>query len=201
MASANQIVFTMKNHFIRSTGFVATILFLTNFLLRSQQDWNPLKLVTLTTSLSSEIKPLPVLTAMQRGADWQLANPETNATAGWIQAAGEAGMMALAGISGDAKYRDAMRAMGETNGWQPAARMYHADDHCVGQTYAELHLLYRDPKMIAPLRERFDAILAKPSSAPGLDFTLPNKIYLEQWPWCDALFMAPPAWPRLYAAA
>ena len=29
-------------------------------------------------------------------------------------------MMALAGISGDAKYRDAMLAMGETNDWKLA---------------------------------------------------------------------------------
>ena len=200
MASANQIVFTMKNHFIRSTGFVAAILFLTNFQLRAQQDWNPLKLVTLTTSLSSEIKPLPVLTAMQRVADWQLANPETNATAGWIQAAGEAGMMALAGISGDAKYRDAMRAMGETNNWKLGPRLYDADDHCVGQTYAELYLLYREPKMIAPMQEKFDAILAKPTAVQSLEYTRPQSKARENWSWCDSLFMAPSAWVRLYAA-
>src|ERR1035437_2643159 len=200
MASANQIVFTMKNHFIRSTGFVAAILFLTNFQLRAQQDWNPLKLVTLTTSLSSEIKPLPVLTAMQRVADWQLANPETNATAGWIQAAGEAGMMALAGIPGDAKSRDAMRAMGETNNWKLGPRLYDADDHCVGQTYAELYLLYREPKMIAPMREKFDAILAKPTAVQSLEYTRPQSKARENWSWCDSLFMTPPAWVRLYAA-
>src|ERR1035437_9152441 len=200
MASANQIVFTMKNHFIRSTGFVAAILFLTNFQLRAQQDWNPLKLVTLTTSLSSEIKPLPVLTAMQRVADWQLANPETHAIAGWIQAAGEAGMMALAGISGDAKYRDAMRAMGETNNWKLGPRLNDADAHCVGQTYAELYLLYREPKMIAPVREKFDAILAKPTAVQSLEYTRPQSKARENWSWCDSLFMAPSAWVRLYAA-
>ncbi|HEX7570740.1 MAG TPA: glycoside hydrolase family 88 protein, partial [Verrucomicrobiae bacterium] len=194
----------MKNQLTRAGGFIAAILLSTIFPLPAQVasgggSGTP-NLVTLTTSLPSDIKPMPVLAAMQRVADWQLANPARERATGWVQGAGYAGMMALAGISGDPKYRDAMLAMGATNGWQPAPRMYHADDHCVGQTYAELYLLYRDPKMIAPLRERFDAILAKPSSAPGLDFTLPNKIYLEQWSWCDALFMAPPAWLRLYAA-
>src|ERR1035437_10857070 len=200
MASANQIVFTMKNHFIRSTGFVAAILFLTNFQLRAQQDWNPLKLVTLTTSFSSDIKPLPVLAAMQRVADWQLAHPSAHKPTDWTQAAGDAGLMALVGISGDAKYRDAMLAIAATNDWKLGARMYHADDQCVGQTYVELYFLYRDPKMIAPMRERFDAILAKPSDAPSLDFALPDKKVLEQWSWCDSLFMCPPAWLRLYAA-
>ena len=150
--------------------------------------------------LSPAITPASVLGVMQRVADWQLANPAHPAMTDWIQAAGEAGMMALAGISGDAKYREAMVAMSAANGWQPGKRMYHADDQCVGQTYAELYFLYRDPKMIAPLRERFDAILAKPSDAPSLDFTLPDKKALEQWSWCDSLFMSPPTWVRLYAA-
>jgi rhamnogalacturonyl hydrolase YesR len=185
----------MKNLFVRFAGCIATILLSTQFQSPAQS-----LATTLTTSLSSEIKPLPVLTAMQRVADWQLANPATNATTGWIQAAGEAGMMALAGISGDAKYRDAMRAMGETNNWQLGKRLYDADDHCVGQTYAELYLLYREPKMIAPLREKFDAILAKPTEVQSLEFTNPQNKARENWSWADSLFMGPPTWVRAYAA-
>ncbi len=59
--------------------------------------------VTLDTRLSPEIKPLPVLTAMQRVADWQLAHPSAHKQTDWTQGAGDAGMMALAGISGDAE--------------------------------------------------------------------------------------------------
>jgi len=154
---------------------------------------------TLSTSVSSEIKPMPVLHAMQRVADWQLAHPSVHKTTDWTQGAGYAGMMALAGISGDPKYRDAMRAMGETNAWKPGPRKYHADDQGVGQTYAELYFLFREPKMIAPLRERFDAILAAPPASPSLDFSQPGHGQ-ENWSWCDSLFMAPPAWVRLYAA-
>ena len=137
---------------------------------------------------------------MQRVADWQLAHPSKERPDGWVQAAGYAGMMALEGISGDTKYRDAMLAMGETNNWKPGSRLYHADDQCVGQTYAELYFLYRAPKMIAPLRRQFDAILEKPSAVTNFDFTQPYARVSEQWSWCDALFMAPPAWLRLYAA-
>jgi rhamnogalacturonyl hydrolase YesR len=192
----------MKVNRLRSFGFAAAIVFLAaGFQLRAQPEkFSELNPITLTTALSSEIKPFAILTAMQRVADWQLAHPAKERPNGWVQAAGYAGMMALAGISGDTKYRDAMLAMGETNGWQPGARMYHADDQCVGQTYAELYFRHRDPKMIAPMRERFDAILAKPSAAPSLDFALPDKKALEQWSWCDSLFMAPPTWLRLYAA-
>lgn len=140
-----------------------------------------------------------VLILMQRVADWQLANPSKHPATDWTQGAGDAGMMALAGISGDAKYRDAMLAMGEANQWQLGPRYYHADDYCVGQTYAELYFLKRENKMIAPLRERFDGILAKPGEAKTLALSEGEKAW-EHWCWCDALFMGPTAWMRLYAA-
>jgi rhamnogalacturonyl hydrolase YesR len=149
---------------------------------------------------SADIAPQPVLKIMQRVADWQLAHPSKHKPTDWTQGAGDAGFTALAGISGDAKYRDAMRAMGETNEWKLGPRKFHADDHAVGQTYAELYFLYREPKMIAPLRERFDAILAEPSKVVSLAFNQPKGIAGENWSWCDSLFMAPPAWVRLYAA-
>ncbi len=147
---------------------------------------------------AAEITPATVLKAMEQAADWQLANPSGHPRTDWTCAAGDAGFMALAGISGNPKYREAMLAVGETNEWKPGARFYHADDHCIGQTYTELYLLYREPRMIKPLRERFDGILAKPSEVPSLVFGNPRAT--ENWSWCDALFMGPPTWMRLYAA-
>jgi unsaturated rhamnogalacturonyl hydrolase len=149
---------------------------------------------------SSAFTPQAILNVMQRVADWQLAHPSAHKPTDWTQGAGDAGMMALVGISGDAKYRYAMLAMAETNQWKPGPRPYHADDQAVGQTYAELYLLYRDPKMLAPLRERFDAILSHPSDATNLDFSQPRGKASELWSWCDSLFMAPPAWARLTTA-
>ena len=149
----------------------------------------------------NDLAPKPVLDVMQRVADWQLVHPSiaTNRPAtGWVQAVGDAGMMALAGISGDAKYRDAMLALGETNGWQLGKNKKSADDQCVGQAYAELYLLYRDPKMIAPIRAGFDDLLAHPPKDANLKFKGEGQSAL--WTWCDSLFMAPPAWLRLYSA-
>jgi unsaturated rhamnogalacturonyl hydrolase len=160
---------------------------------------NQVTLTTNTASLSSDITPQSVLTAMQRVADWQLANPITLRPTGWICAVGDVGMMALAGISGDPKYHDAMLAKGETNGWvlpQYGGRKYHADDQCYGQVCAELYFLYRDNRMIAPMREHFDWILANPAPPQNRDPQLGD----DQWNWCDALFMAPPTWTRLYGA-
>jgi rhamnogalacturonyl hydrolase YesR len=136
---------------------------------------------------------------MQQVANWQLDNPSPKSTEGWASAAGDAGFMALAGISGELKYRQAMLEMAERNQWQLGPREYHADDQCVGQTYNELYFLYRDPRMISPMRLRFDQILAHPPAVPSLDFSQPGHAQ-ELWSWCDSLFMAPPAWIRLYAA-
>ena len=154
--------------------------------------------------VSSQMTPQAVLGVMQRVADWQLAHPSVTASrpaTGWVQAAGDAGMMALAGISGDARYRDAVFALGETNNWKLGARLYDADDHCIGQIWAELYLLYRQPEMIAPLREKFDAVLANPSKTTSLEFARrEDPKTRENWAWCDSLFMGPPAWMRLYSA-
>jgi len=152
-------------------------------------------------------EPLPpsvsassVLSEMERVADWQLANPSADPTTRWTQGTCDAGFMALAGISGSPRYRDAMLAVGERNQWQPGPRPYHADDQCIGQTYAELYLLYRDPKMIAGIKARIDGILDKPSAVTSMDFGQPDKKALELWSWCDSLFMGPPTWMRLYRA-
>jgi len=72
--------------------------------------------------------PANVLAVMERAADWQLAHPSTHRATDWTQGAGDAGMMALAGISGQPKYREAMRAMGQTNGWKPGPNFYSADE-------------------------------------------------------------------------
>ncbi|HTQ51561.1 MAG TPA: glycoside hydrolase family 88 protein [Candidatus Acidoferrales bacterium] len=156
---------------------------------------------TLTASLPSEIKPYPVLSAMQRVADWQLAHPDTNnSPTTWLLGAENAGLMALAGISGSPKYREAALSAGDANDWGLGPRFYDADDYCVGQAYTELYFLYRENRMIAPLRERFNAILATPPDVTSLEFTKAENRDRKNWSWCDSLFMGPPTWVRLYTA-
>jgi Glycosyl Hydrolase Family 88 len=108
-----------------------------------------------------------------------------------------AGIVALDEIAGTPKYRDAMITMGRKFKWQPAPRPYHADDQCVSQIYLELYLKGPDSAMLQPTKQRFDFILAHPANG-----SLRTEASGEQrrWTWCDALFMAPPAWIRLYKA-
>jgi len=152
-----------------------------------------------TASLAQQLSPADVLSIMQRVADWQLAHPSAHPATEWTQAIGDAGMLALAQISSNHKYREALLAMGEDSGWQLGPRMYHADDLAIGQTYAGLYSLYHDPKMIAPLKARLDAILATPSKVQSMDFHQPYDRVSQLWSWCDSLFMAPPVWMQMFA--
>jgi rhamnogalacturonyl hydrolase YesR len=146
-----------------------------------------------------------------RVADWQLARmdaahithmkEESKDAKSWEQGAFWVGMTRLANISGNPKYREAILAMGRANNWQLGPRTYHADDHVIAQSYLWAAKHGAGPESIAPLKATFDAILAKPAIV-HLSFYIPPSGYgdtacLARWCWCDALFMAPPAWLEL----
>ena len=167
-------------------------------------------------AVADDLTPGAILSAMKRVADWQLANPSQHPATHWTQAAGYAGMLALASVSDDPKYHAAMMEMGRRNGWKPRDpqepdpnqkdgtgpamnHLYFADDHCVLQTYLELYLQHHDPQMVAPARQRCDQIMATPPKDEN-DLTFTRPLALEKWVWCDALFMSPPVWVRLFAA-
>jgi rhamnogalacturonyl hydrolase YesR len=150
-----------------------------------------------------------VLAAMERAADWQLAHlepaasitvmrQETSSPRSWQQAAFYVGLTTLADRSRSTRFHQAVLAHGRGTNWQLGDRKYHADDHAIGQSYLWASTHGAGPEAIAPLRLRFDAILAAPPKV-GLivDSTPPC---WDRWCWCDALFMAPPVWIGLTAA-
>jgi rhamnogalacturonyl hydrolase YesR len=68
----------------------------------------------------------------------------------------------------------------------------------VGQSYLWAAVNGGGPGAIGPLRARFDEILARP---PQVDLAVDESDDCwQRWCWCDALFMAPPAWIGLSAA-
>jgi unsaturated rhamnogalacturonyl hydrolase len=121
-------------------------------------------ILTFLFAVNALAQQADVLSVMKKVADWQLANPGKHPTTDWTQGALYAGMMALGQL--DSKFVDAMVKVGEKNEWKPGPRVYHADDHAVGQMYCEVFQLRKDPKMIGPMKEMFDSILAKPDTRP-----------------------------------
>jgi unsaturated rhamnogalacturonyl hydrolase len=130
-------------------------------------------------------------------ADWQLdhiANIPTldSEETGWVQASFYIGLARWAARSDDPRYFEAIRKLGQRNEWHLGRRLYHADDHAIGQVYAAAFDHYGDLRMIAPMVGQFDRILAnKPNVTLTFDQT---DLCQQRWCWCDALFMAPASW-------
>ncbi len=146
--------------------------------------------------LPDTMQPARIKSVMKQVADWQLANPSRHHPADWTHGALYAGLFEWAQMADTDTYYQALLGFGEKNQWQPHKRIYHADDHTVGQMYLEMYKKYRDPKMIQGIQDQFDYILANPSDVTLEKGKQKNK---DRWWWCDALFMAPPVWTRLAA--
>jgi unsaturated rhamnogalacturonyl hydrolase len=139
-----------------------------------------------------------VIAVMRKVADWQLAHPWQHSSVEWTVGVLAAGMMALGSLLPNADYQQRMLEIGNMNNWELGPRIYFADDHCIGQAYAELYMRYRDARMIEPMLKRFDHILANPAGT-SLERVGSFDEVVKRWSWCDALFMGPPTWIRLHA--
>jgi rhamnogalacturonyl hydrolase YesR len=136
--------------------------------------------------------------SMERAFTWQIGNivyeaplpdggfQEVSDTE-WVRGAFFAGVMAAHEATGDPRFLEAAIDIGERNDWRPGPRPRHADDHCIAQTYARVFLIEREQRMIAPIIERFEQMIAEPRPGPVVGWTED-----DNWSWCDALFMAPP---------
>ncbi|WP_429599410.1 glycoside hydrolase family 88/105 protein [Sphingomonas zeicaulis] len=112
---------------------------------------------------------------------------------GWEQGAFLIGLATFADASGAPRYRQMILERGAANDWTLGDRLYHADDHMIGQTYFWTRSHGMGDAAIADMRARFDRILANPSRV-DLKFERDAPRCVDRWCWCDALFMAPAAW-------
>lgn len=146
------------------------------------------------TNLSTSIKSQAVTRAMRKVGDWELERGQPYFDRIWTSSALYTGFMAAASALPEPRYRDAMLAMGEKYDWQLRSALPNADDQSVGQTYLELYMQQHDAQMRQPTQTALDALLnSPPIPVPRGQANIP-------WWWCDALFMAPPVWARMYAA-
>ena len=164
--------------------------------------------------VSAQVNAAEVRRITNRVADWQLAHmdnyhdyvpsfQERSAEArGWIQGTFLKGLADWAIATQQENYLRWLTDFAEKQQFQLGERLYHADDHVVGQYYLRLYEHWGKPAMLAPTREAFDAILLNPSTV-DLEFTAKGtekgyyKACLKRWCWADALFMSPPVWTKL----
>lgn len=154
-----------------------------------------------TPAFAAAPEPAAVMTAMERVADWQIANPVPPKVGrrdpkGWEQGAFYVGLTHLADRSASPRFKAAILAHGAENNWQLGRRLYHADDHVIGAAYLWAAKHGAPAAATAHIRSQFDAVLKTPAvvhlsfvGRPGQDAAC-----VDRWCWCDALFMGPPTW-------
>jgi rhamnogalacturonyl hydrolase YesR len=146
----------------------------------------------LATDLSPALTPEAIDKALRKVADWQLDRTRKHLDRIWTSAVLFTGFMAASEATGDKKYRDAMLAMARQFSWDLRGPYPNADDISVAQTYLELYAQDGGQERIVPTRTHLDILHPLQTLKPG-DARLP-------WWWCDALFMAPPVWVKMYKA-
>jgi len=146
----------------------------------------------LATGLSPALQPAAIDKALRKVADWQLERTMRHLDKIWTSAVLFTGFMAASEATGDPKYRNAMLTMAKGFNWELRTPYPNADDISVAQTYLELYALDPSPEKLAATRTQLDILINLKTLKPG-DDRLP-------WWWCDALFMAPPVWLKMYQA-
>ena len=148
-------------------------------------------------------------------ADWQLAHLDDLGyirnlregdldRRGWQHGAFYIGLMRWSGLPGKERYLEALQRIAEDNEWRLGERLFHGDDHLVGQLYLYLYALEKDDGKLDHTIRQFNQVLAVSPDTP-LEFAGEHihgvgRACQVRWCWCDALFMAPATWIGLSLA-
>ena len=144
------------------------------------------------TDLSAAIEPAAIDKALRKVADWQLARSKPYFDRIWTSSVMYAGFLAASEATGDPKYRNAMLDMSRHFDFQMRDRLPNADDVSIGSTYIDLYFTEKRESLLKLSRMELDDLLPLKTIKPN-DARIP-------WWWCDALFMAPPVWAKMYKA-
>lgn len=149
-------------------------------------------------------------------AEWQIANLDNlsdymrnyrNSIAdrrGWVHGALYVGMMNWAALPGNETYYAPFRKISEEEEWKLGDRLFHGDDHIIGQMYLTFYEKEKDKDMIDHTTRQLNQILvANPDNSLeflGDSIRGVGRACQLRWCWCDALFMSPQTWIMLSLA-
>ncbi len=163
----------------------------------------------LPSSAMAQDRDRAILRTMERVANWELAHPNEIAyptkrtipkhALDWLVATFYTGLTELADRSADRRYADAIYAAGERYHWALGPRPFEANDYEPAQNWIWAYRHKHDPRMIAAVRDRFNAIIAANPQDSLLMASAPDDVSgcFRRWCWSDALFMGPPGWVAL----
>jgi rhamnogalacturonyl hydrolase YesR len=127
--------------------------------------------------------------------DWQQANPTGVDLWEWHYGAYYSGLNDLYKVDPKVKYLQAMYEMGRKYNWKLRPRPYDANVFAIAHMYIDLYAIAGDPEMIDNTRYCLDAAFERDPAEPDVTFA-GNRYWHNWWSWCDALFMAPPAYAK-----
>ena len=171
--------------------------------------------VALAIAGCAHVAPEPdpaVVQQARRVADWQLSHmdgfdyvstfrDQTADPIDWIQATFWAGLTDLADLTGDPRYAEAVIEHGEAADWGFGTRPRHADADAIGHSWIWAARRVEGAERaarLAPVRARFDAVVATPSDVSMIfEEGRGERPCQVRWCWSDAIFMAPPVWAAL----
>jgi rhamnogalacturonyl hydrolase YesR len=162
-----------------------------------------------TTALAHAEGPVyqgePLKDLMKRVMQFQIKAYEGKYPVNWQAATFWAGVTQAWKSTGDEAFHRAAMTWGQGAKWKPSTRPYHADDVAVGQSYIDLYLHDKDPRMIEQIKPVLESYLGKKTVRQselrsGRRREPDNEIPFtgrNVWWWCDALFMGPPTLARM----
>ncbi|MGV8133865.1 MAG: glycoside hydrolase family 105 protein [Mangrovibacterium sp.] len=147
---------------------------------------------------AAPISKKSVLEAAEHVFDWQQQHPTGVDLWDWEYGAYYSGLADLFKADPKIKYLKAMTDMGNQYNWSVRPRPYDANVLAISHMYLDLYSLIGDPQMIDKTVYCLDAGFDRSPREPDVTFS-GNRYWWNWWSWCDALFMAPPAFAK-YAA-
>lgn len=135
---------------------------------------------------------------MRQTADWQLANPVNESRLDWHYGAFYIGMEALYETVKEDRYLNEMINIGQKHDWKILNHLFNADRLTIADVYTWLYEIKNDTEMIDFAKWVMNSHKVRTVKADPSYET--NDYRFEWWTWCDALFMAPPSFARMYQA-
>lgn len=182
-------------------GDQPSVLWMYNYKYPGFRDYNSaIRVNKLAKGFDASFKKESIEKVANAVFDWQVEafNSEPwsdNEQRGWRTGVLYNGMFDWAELTNNDDYFKFMTRIFSRQYWQLGNRMYHADELCVGQVYLDMYAKYKKEDMMIPTKARLDWIISNPA-VENIDIT---KGKSDRWWWCDALYMGPAVFTRMYA--
>lgn len=152
-------------------------------------------LVFISNLTANSIDRKSILSISEKVFDWQLKHPTGVDLWEWEYGTFYSGVIDLYKIDPKAKYLKAMKDMGDKYNWSVKPRPYNADVMAITHMYLDLYSIVHKQKMIDKTVYCLDASFVREPKEPDVR-QIGNQYWGSWWSWCDALFMAPPAFAK-----